>query len=66
MTGISEFPPGTVIIVGETHVDKDRLLTPAGSPDPSEFVEVILPTRCYVNRVHFDTTGTSLSPIDEP
>lgn len=64
MTGLGELPPGTVIIAGQTHMDTDRRLTPDTSQDPAEFVEVILPFRCYVSRVHFDTTGTSLSPID--
>jgi len=65
MTGIGEFPPGTVIIVGQTHTDSGRALTPDGSPEPSEFVEVLLPIRCYVNRICFDPRSTSLSPIDE-
>lgn len=45
-----DIPPGTVMLTGRTERDSDTLLYPH-----AEWVEVILPVRCWVNRVHFNS-----------
>lgn len=44
-----EIPHNTTIITGETLKDPDALNHPY-----AEWVEVLFPVRCYVNRVHFN------------
>ena len=53
-----EIPPDTTIITGETHKDRDALLHPH-----AEWVEVLFPVRCYVNRVHFNSDSERLARI---
>ena len=43
-------PHSTTIITGATLKDMDTFLYPY-----TEWVEVLFPTRCYVNRTHFNT-----------
>jgi len=58
---IGELDPGTVIIVGET-VDDISLekLTKVGY---AQWVEVLLPFKCYVNRVHFNADSETLRQV---
>lgn len=53
-----DIPPETVIITGETRRDKDTLLYPQ-----VEWVEVIFPVKCWVNRVHFNADSDRVSRI---
>lgn len=63
LTGVDEFPPGTLVLAGDTRVDKDRRLTPADLPEPCQFVEVLLPRRCWINSLHFDSKSASLRRV---
>lgn len=53
-----DIPPETVIITGETWKDSDTLLYPH-----AEWVEVIFPTQCYVNRIHFNSGSDRVTRI---
>ena len=53
-----DIPPETVIITGETRRDKDTLLYPH-----AEWVEVIFPVKCYVNRTHFNSDSDRVTRI---
>lgn len=52
-----ELYPGTVIIAGSTHPDADPHRRNV------EFVEVLLPFTCYINRVHFNGDSHHLRRI---
>lgn len=54
-TPYMDIDPGTVILVGSTIPDTDTILYPY-----AEWVEVIFPTRCYINRVHFNSDSEML------
>ncbi|NBO56912.1 MAG: hypothetical protein EBU84_20485, partial [Actinobacteria bacterium] len=45
-----DIPPGTVMLTGRTERDSDTLSYPH-----AEWVEVVHPVRCWVNRVHFNS-----------
>jgi len=53
-----DIPPETVIITGETRKDSDTLLYPH-----VEWVEVIFPVKCYVNRVHFNAGSDRVTRV---
>lgn len=52
-----EIPPNTVIIAGDTHIDEHT-----GRHD-LEYVEVLLPRRCFINRIHFNGDSDHLRRI---
>lgn len=52
-------PPGSIITVGETVPGLDRRV----SKSYIEYVRVLLPTRCYVNRTHFNEGSSRLKRI---
>ena len=52
-----EIPPNTIIIAGDTFVDEHT-----GRGD-IEYVEVLLPRRCFINRVHFNGDSDHLRRI---
>jgi hypothetical protein len=53
-----DIPPETVIITGQTCRDRDTLLYPH-----AEWVEVIFPVKCYVNRTHFNSDSDRVTRI---
>ena len=53
-----EIPPHTTIITGETLKDPDTLLHPH-----AEWVEVLFPMRCWVNRIHFNRDSDRVTRI---
>lgn len=52
-----EIPPDTIIIAGDTHIDEHT-----GRRD-LEYVEVLLPRRCFINRVHFNGDSDHLRRV---
>ena len=59
MAGVEyeEIPPDTVIIAGDTFIDEHT-----GRGD-IEYVEVLFPRRCFINRVYFNGDSDHLRRI---
>lgn len=59
MAGVEydEIPPDTILIAGTTVIDEHT------HRNTIEYVEVLLPRRCFINRIHFNGDSDHLRRI---
>jgi hypothetical protein len=58
---VDELAPGTIVVVGDTVDD----ISPQNQEktDYAQWVEILLPFKCYVNRIHFNEDSETLKRI---